>query len=50
MPVVLMAAKKTPSNDPSRSARARYMVSPEGREVIVIGINLGMISGPSTEK
>ena len=43
MPVVLMAAKKTPSNDPSRSARARYIVSVEGSEVVVMGLNLGAV-------
>jgi gas vesicle protein len=40
MPVVLIAAKKTPSNDPSRSARARYIVSVEGSEVVVMARNL----------
>jgi hypothetical protein len=50
MPVVLIAAKKTPSNDPSRSDSARYIVSPEGREAIVMEMNLGAFPGPSTEK
>jgi hypothetical protein len=49
MPVVLMPAKKTPSNDPSRSKSARYMVSLEGRDVIVMAMNLGPNPGPSTE-
>jgi hypothetical protein len=40
MPVVLIAAKNTPSNVPSRSVRARYMRSVEGSEVVVMGVNL----------
>jgi hypothetical protein len=51
IPVVRIAAKKTPSNDPSRSARARYIVSFEGSEVVVVmAMNLGSFSGASTEK
>jgi hypothetical protein len=44
-----MAAKNTPSNDASRSDSARYIVSPEGSEVIM-SVNLGPFSGGSTEK
>ncbi len=40
MPVVRMAAKKTPSNVVSRSLNATYILAVEGSCVMVMGRNL----------